>query len=65
MTKVDLVEIGANIRSILNNDEVALKYGYVAVKNRGTKEMENGVSVAWGLENEERFFWDKYPELLD
>lgn len=65
LTKVDLTDIGANIRSILNNEEVALKYGYVAVKNRGPKEIADNVPVSKGLELENKFFRDKYPELID
>jgi GTPase SAR1 family protein len=61
LTKVDLVDRGSEILNILNNDEVVLKYGYVAVKNRSAQDIKENVTVQQGLEIEERFFsQDKY-----
>lgn len=65
LTKVDLVDRGSNIRSILNNEEVQLKYGYIAVKGRNGEEMRGRVTVAQGLDNEDRFFAEKYPDLFE
>ena len=63
LTKVDLVDRGSDILSVLNNEEVVLKYGYVAVKNRSTADMKENMTVAQGLESEERFFsQDKFIE---
>lgn len=56
LTKVDLVDRGSEILNILNNDEVVLKYGYVAVKNRSAQDIKDNVSVQEGLDAEERFF---------
>ena len=61
LTKVDLIDRGSEILNILNNDEVVLKYGYVAVKNRSAQDIKDNVTVAQGLELEEKFFGqDKY-----
>ena len=34
LTKVDLMDKQNNLRSILMNEEIHLKYGFVAIKNR-------------------------------
>lgn len=61
LTKVDLVDRGSDILNILNNDEIVLKYGYVAVKNRSMQDIKDNITVAQGLEMEEKFFsQDKY-----
>jgi GTPase SAR1 family protein len=65
LTKVDLSDVGSNIRTILNNEEVVLKYGYVAVKNRSAQDIKDNLSVAKGLVKEEQYFKEKYPDLLD
>ena len=65
LTKVDLTDIGSNIRSILHNEEVVLKYGYVAVKNRSSQDVKENVPVSKGLENEDAYFRERYPDLLD
>ena len=65
LTKVDLVDKGSNIRTILMNEEVILKYGYVAVKGRSSQDMKDKVTVAEGLKLEEEFFERKYPDLLE
>ena len=65
LTKVDLVDIGSDLRRVLNNEEVALRYGYVAIKNRGPSEVRDGLPVNEGLKAEERYFQERYPELLD
>ncbi len=45
LTKVDLIDIGRDIRAIVNNEEVHIKYGYVAIKNRSKEDIDNEVSV--------------------
>lgn len=65
LTKVDLVDKGSNIRTILMNEEVILKYGYVAVKGRSSADMKENMTVAEGLKAEEAFFNRKYPDLLE
>ena len=65
LTKIDLVDRGSNIRNILANEEVVLKYGYIACKGRSSAEMKQKVTVKEGLEIEEQFFKDKYPDLLE
>lgn len=65
LTKVDLVDSGSDIRSIIHNEEVPLKYGYIAVKGRSSAEMRENVTVAEGLSNEDKFFEKKYPDLFE
>ena len=65
LTKVDLVDSGVDIRNTLMNEEVVLKYGYIAVKGRSSEEMKDKMSVAQGLKTEDRFFERKYPDLLE
>lgn len=36
LTKADLIDQGHDFRNILHNEEVVLKYGYIAIKNRST-----------------------------
>lgn len=61
LTKVDLIDVGSDILNILNNNEVVLKYGYVAVKNRSAQDIKDNITVAQGLDKEERFFsQDRY-----
>lgn len=65
LTKVDLVDGGSDVRSIISNEEVQLKYGYIAVKGRSSAEMKENVSVAEGLNNEDAFFQKRYPDLFE
>ena len=34
ITKIDLMDKGTNALNVLNNKEIPLKYGYIAVKGR-------------------------------
>ena len=64
LTKVDLVDRGNDIRSTLRNDEVVLKYGYVAVKGRSKYDMNNNMTVKQGLRAEVEYFEQNYGDLL-
>ena len=64
LTKVDLVGRGNDIRATLRNEEVVLKYGYVAVKGRSKEDMNNEMTVQQGLRAEQEFFEEEYPDLL-
>lgn len=65
LTKVDIMNIGTDATRILNNDEIPLKYGYVAVKGRSQRDIDSGVTIADGLENERDWFMehDVYSEM--
>ncbi len=65
LTKVDLIGKGSDIRNTLANEEVVLKYGYIACKGRSPADMKMKMTVAEGLEKEEEFFQENYPDLVD
>ncbi|BAM42235.1 dynamin [Theileria orientalis strain Shintoku] len=56
ITKIDLMDKGANAVSMLQNDEVPLRLGYTGVKNRSQKDVLDGVTIKQALENERKFF---------
>lgn len=58
ITKPDLIDKGAEreVASVLNNRRKPLKLGYIMVKNRSQKEVEEHVSVQQARENEYEFF---------
>ena len=41
---------GTNARHILLNEEIPLKYGYVAIKNRSQQDINENIPVAKSLE---------------
>lgn len=56
LTKVDIMNTGTNAVNILLNEEIPLRYGYVAVKGRSQKDIDNGMTIAEGLEAERDWF---------
>ena len=58
LTKPDLVDEGAeeSVMKLLQNQVVNLKLGFHAVKCRGQKALNKGVSIAEGLVHESSFF---------
>lgn len=56
LTKIDIMDRGTDAAKILRNNEVYLKMGYVAAKNRSQEDINNGMKVAQALENERKFF---------
>lgn len=56
LTKVDLMDEGTDVVEILTGRVIKLKLGYVAVINRGQKDIENRKLIRAALEDEERFF---------
>lgn len=60
LTKVDIMNKGANCAAVLRNEEIPMKYGYVAVKGRSQHDMLAGMSMAESLENEREYF-DEHP----
>lgn len=61
LTKVDLMDKGINAIKILQNEEVPLRYGYVAVKGRSSHDIKGGMTIGDGLEREKEFFM-KHPD---
>lgn len=60
LTKIDIMDQGTDASKILKNNEIHLKLGYIAVKNRSQDDINRGVKVAEALEAERKFF-SKHP----
>lgn len=58
LTKVDIMNTGTNALRTLRNDEIPLRYGYVAVKGRSQRDIDNGMTIAEGLEAEKEWFME-------
>eukprot|EP00804_Cyclotella_cryptica_P026892 CCRYP_019599-RA/>CCRYP_019599-RA protein AED:0.01 eAED:0.01 QI:112/1/1/1/1/1/2/769/848 len=56
LTKLDLMDPGTDASEILQNKVIPLRRGYVAVVNRGQRDVDADLSIRNGLRNEERFF---------
>ena len=56
LTKIDIMDKGTDAAKILKNNEIYLKLGYVAVKNRSQMDINNGMKVLEALEEERKFF---------
>jgi dynamin 1-like protein len=60
LTKLDLMDPGTDCADILMNQVIPLRRGYVAVVNRGQKDIESDKSIREGLKKEEQYF-KKHP----
>ena len=60
LTKVDLMDEGTDCADILMNQVIPLRRGYIAVVNRGQKDILSELSIRDGLKKEERYF-RKHP----
>jgi dynamin 1-like protein len=60
LTKLDLMDPGTDCADILMNLVIPLRQGYVAVVNRGQKDIDADKSIRDGLRKEEHFF-KKHP----
>ncbi len=56
LTKVDLMDKGTDVIDILAGRVIPLKLGYVAVVNRGQKDIEGKKSITAALDAERAFF---------
>lgn len=56
LTKVDLMDEGTDCVDILTNQVIPLTRGYIAVVNRGQKDVMSDLSIREGLKKEELFF---------
>jgi dynamin 1-like protein len=56
LEKVDLMDDGTDCADILLNHVIPLRRGYVAVVNRGQKDINSDLSIREGLKKEEKFF---------
>ena len=67
ITKIDIMDRGTDARSMLLNELVKLRLGYIGVKGRSQEDINNKMTVSEALEIEERFFQShpKYTDLSD
>ena len=56
LTKLDLMDPGTDAAEILNNQLIPLRRGYIAVVNRGQKDINADLSIRDGLKKEEEYF---------
>ncbi len=56
VTKVDIMDKGTDARGILLNQQIKLRLGYVAVKNRSQEDINNKVGVQEALKMENTYF---------
>ncbi|CAG9477254.1 dynamin-like protein, putative [Plasmodium vivax] len=56
ITKIDLMDKGADASKMLMNDEITLRLGYTGVVNRSTADIKSGKSIAQSLKDELAFF---------
>lgn len=60
LTKIDIMDEGTNAKKVLLNQEIPLKLGYVAMKNRSQADILNKMKVKDALQKEKDFF-TKHP----
>ena len=56
LTKLDIMDEGTDAQKTLLNKEIKLKLGYIAVKNRSKKDLDNKISMEEALKREKEFF---------
>jgi len=56
LTKVDLMDKGTDAKRIINNEEVPLKNGFIAVKNRSQQDLIDRIPVSVAAQKEMLFF---------
>jgi len=65
ITKIDIMDPGTDACKMLLGEEIALRLGYVGVKNRGQSDIRANVRVRMALEAEKKWFSEhpKYSKL--
>jgi dynamin 1-like protein len=56
LTKCDLMDPGTDCSEVLSNQLIPLRKGYIAVVNRGQKDINEDLTIQYGLEKEDKFF---------
>ncbi|KAJ7084576.1 Dynamin central region-domain-containing protein [Mycena belliarum] len=64
LTKVDLMDAGADVVDILAGRIIPLRLGYVPVVNRGQHDIDSNRPISYTLENEREFF-KNHPSYRD
>ena len=67
ITKIDIMDKGTDARSMLLNELIPLRLGYVGVKGRSQEDINNKMTVSEALVSEEKYFRShpKYNDLSD
>lgn len=63
MTKLDIMDKGTNAVSLLKNQVVPLRLGYIGIVNRSQLDINNKTDMKAARKNEQKFFEDN-PEYL-
>jgi replication fork clamp-binding protein CrfC len=56
ITKIDIMDKGTDASSMLTNEEIPLRLGYVGVKGRSQHDIKNKVKVRDALKEEAKYF---------
>jgi GTP-binding protein EngB required for normal cell division len=56
LTKVDIMDKGTDAKKVLLNQEIPLKLGYIAVKNRSKQDLIDKISMEETIRKEKSFF---------
>ena len=56
LTKLDIMDPGTDVAEVLNNQLIPLRKGYIAVVNRGQKDINEDLSIRDGLKKEKEYF---------
>ena len=60
LTKLDIMDKGTDAKKVLMNQEIPLKLGYIAVKNRSKQDLIDKISMA-ETQKKERDFFKNHP----
>jgi hypothetical protein len=60
MTKLDIMDKGTDAKNVLLNQEIPLKLGYIAVKNRSKQDLKDKISME-EMSRREREFFKNHP----
>ena len=60
LTKLDIMDKGTDAKNVLLNQEIPLKLGYIAVKNRSKQDLKDKISME-EMSRREREFFKNHP----
>ena len=58
LTKIDIMDKGTNARKALMGQEIALRLGFVGIKNRSQQDIADNKTVQVAIREEAAFFGD-------
>ena len=56
LTKLDIMDRGANAKRSIMNQEVPMRLGFIGVKNRSQEDIQKQISIKTAIEKEMNFF---------